>query len=95
MWRRKRNSSPRACLVSGKEERAGWKGDVPRRGRTHVTLVEGNVKDEKGCRGAGSLEDSQSGGRGMSCWMGGQRLALGECGVVLIRGAIWGAVDRF
>lgn len=50
MWRRKRNSSPRACLVSGKEERAGWKGDVPRRGPTHVTLVEGNVKDEKGWR---------------------------------------------
>lgn len=62
MWRRKRNSSPRACLVSGKEERAGWKGDVPRRGLTHVTLVEGNVKDEKGCRGAGSLEDSRGGG---------------------------------
>lgn len=70
VWRRKRNRSLRACLVSGKEERVGRKGGIPRRGQPGW-LVERSVKDERleeGQGRGGGLPPEK--GVGVSWWVG-------------------------
>lgn len=62
-----------------------------------LTLAEGSMKDEKGWREArvrGCLQEQAALGRRAAEKVGkGRPLCVG--GVVLIRGAIWEAFDRF